>query len=135
MYTCRRYTAMATAMAWQQRFAEKACVYTYVYTCTYILYMYPYTHSFGYFHVHVHMQTVYCNRAAAKMRKKDFKLALEDCDEALKLNADYVKAISRRAECLMQVLRVCVWCVRVCVYVCVCERESVCVCEREAQRP
>mmetsp|Transcript_34841 Transcript_34841/g.56266 ORF Transcript_34841/g.56266 Transcript_34841/m.56266 type:complete len:477 (+) Transcript_34841:222-1652(+) len=46
--------------------------------------------------------TVYCNRAAAKMRKKDFKVALEDCDEALKLNADYVKAISRRAECLMQ---------------------------------
>jgi len=46
--------------------------------------------------------TVYCNRAAAKMRKKDFKLALEDCDEALKLNSEYVKAITRRAECLMQ---------------------------------
>ena len=46
--------------------------------------------------------TIYCNRAAAKMRKKDYKTALEDCDTALKLNSEYVKAISRRAECLMQ---------------------------------
>eukprot|EP00285_Hemiselmis_virescens_P015455 CAMPEP_0173393420 /NCGR_PEP_ID=MMETSP1356-20130122/22095_1 /TAXON_ID=77927 ORGANISM="Hemiselmis virescens, Strain PCC157" /NCGR_SAMPLE_ID=MMETSP1356 /ASSEMBLY_ACC=CAM_ASM_000847 /LENGTH=410 /DNA_ID=CAMNT_0014351431 /DNA_START=163 /DNA_END=1392 /DNA_ORIENTATION=- len=46
--------------------------------------------------------TVYCNRAASKMRLKKYKDALEDCEESAKLNPTYVKAITRKAECLLQ---------------------------------
>ena len=46
--------------------------------------------------------TLLCNRAAAKMRQRKFKEALEDCNEALQLNETYVKAVTRKAECLLQ---------------------------------
>jgi len=47
--------------------------------------------------------TILCNRAATKMLQRNYKEALEDCDASLKLNSGYVKAITRRAECLIQV--------------------------------
>jgi len=48
--------------------------------------------------------TIYCNRAAAKMKHSQYKSALQDCDEALKLSPSYIKAVTRRGDCLLQLV-------------------------------
>jgi len=46
--------------------------------------------------------TLYCNRAGALTQLKRFKEAKEDCDRAIDLNSNYVKAYLRRATCNLQ---------------------------------
>jgi len=47
---------------------------------------------------HTAMNAVFhCNRAAARMAKRQFLEALQDCDDALRLCPDYIKAHVRRA--------------------------------------
>jgi len=41
--------------------------------------------------------TLYCNRAAAGMKLKKLKESLDDCNKALELDEQYVKAYLRRA--------------------------------------
>jgi DnaJ family protein C protein 7 len=62
-----------------------------------------YTEALGYDALNtIYNSTVYCNRAAAKMKIKQYKEALEDCEESIKLNEGYIKAYTRKAECLIQ---------------------------------
>ena len=44
--------------------------------------------------------TTYCNRALAYIQLKQYNKALDDCDKAIALKADYVKAYYRRYLCL-----------------------------------
>jgi len=46
--------------------------------------------------------TLYCNRAAASIKLKNFKQGVADCDKALEKNPNYVKAFIRRAACKME---------------------------------
>lgn len=46
--------------------------------------------------------TYYGNRAAAQMGRSQFKLALEDCEAAIAMNAGFTKAYLRGARCKMQ---------------------------------
>jgi len=45
------------------------------------------------------LSTVYANRAAARMRLRQWELASADCDACLDLNDQYIKGFLRRAEC------------------------------------
>jgi DnaJ family protein C protein 7 len=45
---------------------------------------------------------MYANRAAAKMKMKDYKDALNDCDKAIQFNENYAKAYLRRGEIRME---------------------------------
>jgi len=45
---------------------------------------------------------MYANRAAAKMKMKDYKDALDDCNKAIEIKADYAKAYLRRGEIKME---------------------------------
>jgi tetratricopeptide (TPR) repeat protein len=45
------------------------------------------------------LSTVYANRAAARMKLREWELASADCDECLALNSQYIKGYLRRAEC------------------------------------
>ena len=42
---------------------------------------------------------LYCNRAAAQMKKRSFKAACQDCSYAIHLDSTYIKAYQRRAIC------------------------------------
>ena len=44
--------------------------------------------------------TTYCNRALAYIQLKQYNKALDDCDKAIALKVDYVKAYYRRYLCL-----------------------------------
>eukprot|EP01114_Cavostelium_apophysatum_P022679 TRINITY_DN8287_c0_g1_i2.p1 TRINITY_DN8287_c0_g1~~TRINITY_DN8287_c0_g1_i2.p1 ORF type:complete len:359 (-),score=110.12 TRINITY_DN8287_c0_g1_i2:15-1091(-) len=47
--------------------------------------------------------TLYCNRAAASMKLKNYNEAIEDCSKAIDLDPAYLKAYIRRAGCYTQV--------------------------------
>jgi len=46
--------------------------------------------------------TLYCNRAAAAMKLKKYQEAVDDCNKALEMDSQYVKAYARRAACYTQ---------------------------------
>ncbi|XP_065191221.1 dnaJ homolog subfamily C member 7-like [Sycon ciliatum] len=42
---------------------------------------------------------LYCNRAAVRMRRKEYERAVADCSSAIDLDSNYIKAYQRRARC------------------------------------
>eukprot|EP00808_Paulinella_micropora_P022289 g44233.t1 len=46
--------------------------------------------------------TLYCNRAAARMKQRNWAEAKQDCDRCLEMNPTYTKAWQRRAQCLTE---------------------------------
>ena len=46
--------------------------------------------------------TIYCNRAAALLKLKNFNEAKNDCNRSIEQKSDYVKAYSRRAACFKE---------------------------------
>ncbi|KAL3886826.1 hypothetical protein ACJMK2_026791 [Sinanodonta woodiana] len=52
---------------------------------------------------HQDLSTFYQNRAAAYEHLKNFEKVIEDCTQALKYNAKYVKALTRRAKACEQI--------------------------------
>lgn len=48
------------------------------------------------------LPTLYTNRATAHFRKGEYNAAVTDCDAALQLNSQHVKAMTRRAACRME---------------------------------
>lgn len=49
------------------------------------------------------LSTVFANRAAARMRLRQWDLASADCDACLDLNDQYIKGYLRRAECAQKI--------------------------------
>ncbi len=49
------------------------------------------------------LSTVFANRAAARMRLRQWELASADCDACLDLNDQYIKGYLRRAECAQKI--------------------------------
>ena len=49
--------------------------------------------------------SLYCNRAAARIKLAKFSEAIEDCNSAILYNKDYYKAYVRRADCYMKLDR------------------------------
>jgi tetratricopeptide (TPR) repeat protein len=47
--------------------------------------------------------TIYCNRALAYIRNTQYNYGLKDCNKAIDLKHDYIKAYYRRAICLMNI--------------------------------
>ena len=50
--------------------------------------------------IHEYEPTTYCNRALVYIQFKQYNKALDDCDKAIALEADYVKVYYRRYLCL-----------------------------------